>query len=105
MYVFDKSVPPRSIEINATQLIARGPCLVVEVTGAGIGATGLGVLYDGDSIVSDRKATLQVPANSTIARGNVYGMLFEKGIFATIDVATMFLTIAYYPGVEAEIQE
>ena len=105
MYCFDKSVPPRSIEVNATQLIARGPCLVVEVTGAGVGAAGLGVLYDGDSIVSDRKATLQVPANITITRCNVYGMLFEKGIFALIDVATMFLTVAYYPGVEEAIAE
>lgn len=105
MYVFDKSVPPRSIEINATQLIARGPCLVVEVTGAGVGVAGIGILYNGDSVNSERKATLQVPANITITRGNVYGMLFERGIFATIDVATMFLTIAYYPGKEEAIAE
>lgn len=100
MYCFDKSVPPRSIEINATQLIARGPCLVVEATGAGIGATGLAILYDGDNVNSPRMATVQVPANVTIQRGTSHGMLFEHGIFATIDVATMFLTISYYPGKE-----
>ena len=73
--------------------------------GGGPGAAGLGVLYNGDSIVSERKSTVQVPANTTITRGNVYGMLFERGIFATVDAATTFLTIAYYPGVEEAIAE
>lgn len=98
MYLFDKSVPPLSIEVNATQIIAKGPCLLVEATGAGVGATGLAVLYDGDNAASQRRATLQVPANVTIQRTSSHGMLFEHGIFVTIDVATMFLTLAYYPG-------
>lgn len=105
MYIFDKSVPPRSIEVNANQIIAKGPCLVVEMTGAGVGAAGLGLLYDGVDANGERKATVQVLANTTLSRGNPYGMLFEHGIFATVSVATMFLTVAYFPGAEAPIDK
>lgn len=105
MRVYDRTLPPRSVEISASQLIARGPCLIVSLSVSGDGAAGLGIIYDGANANGRRKATLQTGSDTSFSPFICCGIECETGIYATVDAATTFLRIEYYPANEVEVRE
>jgi hypothetical protein len=100
MITFNRSAPPRTIEVNASQLIARGKVLIVEVSITGGAGAGIGVLYDGENVNGLVLKRILSPVGVTIGLVFPDGVLFERGLFVTVNAVTDFLSISYYPGAE-----
>ncbi len=100
MRVYDRRVPPASIEIAASRVIVKGPVLIVGLSVSGDGAAGLGVIYDGANDQGTRKATLQCGSDGSFSPFISGGIECLTGIYATVDATTTFLRIEYYPANE-----
>ncbi len=88
---------PRTIEINASQPISIGRCVVTDFGIVGVAATGKAILYDGLNANGVKKKTLQCVSNGSDEWNSFHGILCETGLYVAVDAVTTFACISYYP--------
>lgn len=93
---------PKTVCISASQVVAKGPCVVVGVTVAAIGAAATAVLYDGVDTGSERKLTLGAIDGGSAGGDITKGIRFDRGIYATVNAVTTFISISFYMIISAE---
>lgn len=93
---YDFTQPPRTVSVNANQLIAVGKVLVVGSSLSAGAAAGVAVLYDGRNAVGTRLLTLTAIIGDTVGHASNHGIFFENGLFVTVSAVTLFLTLSYY---------
>jgi hypothetical protein len=99
----DFTEPPRTIEINTNQPIALGKVVVVGVSIYSTAAAALAILYDGMDISGIRIKTIGGLAGLSMQFTMEHGVLFEHGLFVTVDSALTFLSISYYTPCQDEV--
>jgi hypothetical protein len=88
--------PPRTIEITATRMIARGKVLVVAASITALAANCTAIFYDGLDAAEDILFRLSVVPNMTIGGSFPRGIFFETGLFIAVAGANVAVTISYY---------
>lgn len=102
MRVYDRRLPPASIEINADQVITKGPALIVSVQITEAGSKGSAFIYDGANANGTRKVSLRAVQNYCFSPFISGGIECLTGIYATVNDENTYLRIEWYPANEVE---
>jgi hypothetical protein len=98
MFRYNKKRAPRSVQLEASTIVHKGPCLVMAVSVCANGANATVNLYDGVSTGGERKLTIAVTNGLTLSPVIVSGIEFKTGLYVTLGAATDLTTISLYPG-------
>lgn len=100
MRVYDRSAPPRSVLLTATQLVHTGPALIVGAAISGTASNPDAQVYDGKNDQGTMKLhldCLQYTGWSPVIRDGIECL---TGIHVVVDAATTYVLLMYYPANE-----
>jgi len=102
MIVYDRKLPPRSIEVNSSNVYHRGAALIVSMQITEYGSKGDAIVYDGVNENGTRKACLREVQNKSFSPVICGGIECMTGIYIKVNDDNTYLRVEYYPGNEVE---
>jgi hypothetical protein len=96
-FKYDLSVPPRTVLVNSSQILHRGPCLLTGAVAIGNGGENNVSFYDGPDANSEQKMILHSANHTTVSPVLPGGVEFHSALFVTVRADTNFVMAMYYP--------